>query len=60
MVVSRPGAPSAERGGPAARYYRIQPAGERALEEAEATRARLRTRLRPGWEPSGNIDERGR
>jgi DNA-binding PadR family transcriptional regulator len=60
MVLSRPGAPSAERGGRAQRYYRLEPAGQRALEEAEATRAKLRTRLRPGWEPAGEVDERGR
>lgn len=57
MVTSRPGAPSAERGGRAKTYYRIEPAGEQALQEAEAARAKLRTRLRPGWEPAGEIDE---
>ena len=60
MVVSRPGAPSAERGGRAQRYYAIESAGAQALEAAETTRAKLRTRLRPGWEPAGEIDERSR
>ena len=32
---------------------------ERALREADETRARLRTRLRPGWEPAGEVDGRG-
>ena len=31
---------------------------KKALEEVETTRARLRTRLRPGWEPAGEIDGR--
>lgn len=60
MVVSRPGAPSAERGGRAQRYYSLESAGARALEAADMTRAKLRTRLRPGWEPSGEIDDRPR
>lgn len=58
MVSARPGEPSAERGGRAKNYYRIEAPGTQALEEAEAMRARLRTRLRPGWEPAGEIDGR--
>jgi DNA-binding PadR family transcriptional regulator len=58
MVSQRPGAPSSERGGRAQSYYRIEDAGERALREADETRAKLRTRLRPGWEPAGEVDGR--
>jgi DNA-binding PadR family transcriptional regulator len=58
MVSQRPGAPSSERGGRAATYYTIAEEGERALREADETRARLRTRLRPGWEPAGEVDGR--
>ena len=58
MVTARPGEPSAERGGRAKSYYRIEAAGERALQETEAMRARLRTWLRPGWEPAGEVDGR--
>lgn len=58
MVSSRPGAPSSLRGGQAQTYYTLEETGELALAEADALRGRLRTRLRPGWEPAGEIDGR--
>lgn len=41
MVSSEQGEPSSERGGRAKRYFRLEPAGVRALEEARQMFSRL-------------------
>lgn len=46
------GEPTNERGGRAKKYFQVEGAGERALDEADRRReaaAQARTRLRQGW-----------
>ena len=48
-VSSRLSDPTPERGGRSKRYYRVEKAGERALQEAAATAHRIREALTEVW-----------
>lgn len=45
LISSRMGEPTAERGGRAKKYFKVQAAGERALREAETARRKVSPKL---------------
>lgn len=54
FISSRMGEATPERGGRAKRYYRIEGAGEIALDEADRARRLLRNGLTPGFSFGGS------
>ena len=52
LVVSRVGAPTAERGGRRTRIYSVTPAGKRSLQASLRTLQRMSSGLDVGLEPS--------
>jgi DNA-binding PadR family transcriptional regulator len=54
MVSSRLGESTAQRGGRAKRYYKIEGTGQLALTGAERARTRLREGLSPNLQPAGS------
>jgi DNA-binding PadR family transcriptional regulator len=54
LVSSRLSDPTPERGGRAKRYYRLEAAGERALQESAATARRMWDTLTAAWGPASD------
>ena len=52
-ISSRQGSPTAERGGRAKKYYKVEAAGEKALNDTETARSNI-TGLRLDRDPVGN------
>ncbi len=55
FISSRQGEPTAERGGRAKRYFKVEGAGIAALREADEIRAKMREGANLGWLPQGGV-----